>query len=248
MDDGTFAVEAEIEATHWWFVGRRKLFSRLITSLEQSSNISVLDIGCSTGTNLRMLIENKFINVSGIDISPVAINWCDLKGLPKVTLGSVTNIPFPDSFFDLVLATDIIEHVDDDSLAIAEIQRVLKPGGYVLITVPAFNMLWGLQDRVSHHKRRYKINNLLAIVKDADLVPIKYFYFNFILFIPIWIARQIINLLGINIRSEGEVNGPIISSLLTAIFFLDIWLSPIVRPPFGVSALVLAGKSHGFSR
>jgi ubiquinone/menaquinone biosynthesis C-methylase UbiE len=91
-----------------------------------------------------MLSDLGFKHVTGVDMSDDAIRFCAEKGL-----GHVEKLPFDNVSFDVVLATDIIEHVDDDNRALAEIARVLRPGGKVLITVPAFQALWGLQDEVA---------------------------------------------------------------------------------------------------
>jgi ubiquinone/menaquinone biosynthesis C-methylase UbiE len=147
MEAETYTAEAAAEPTHWWFVGRRRLFGRELVRQAVAIDARVLDIGTSTGANLRMLRDLGFHQVTGLDKSDDAIRFCDEKGLGHVEKGDVCALPFPDSNFDLVLATDIIEHVDDDDRALMEIARVLKPGGRLLVTAPAFQSLWGLQDR-----------------------------------------------------------------------------------------------------
>lgn len=242
MDIATYAVEAEVERTHWWFAGRRKMLGRLISALGIGRDARILDIGTSTGTNLRMLKELGFTRYEGLDASDDAVRWCDSKGLGKVTKGDVCDMPFPDSSFDLVLATDIIEHVDDDRRALEEIRRVLKPGAPVIITVPAFSSLWGLQDVVAHHKRRYRGPQVEALIAGAGLRRESAFYFNFLLFAPIYAARKVLRLLRISLRSENELNTPFINTILTAIFAFDVWAAPRIRPPFGVSFLAVAAR------
>jgi len=141
-----------------------------------------------------------------------------------------------------LLATDVIEHVDDDLLALQEVARVLKPQGFALITVPTFPSLWGLQDEVAHHKRRYRKNELLALIEKSGLQPLRNYYFNYLLFVPIWLARQIIKLTGAEFKSENEINSPVINRILTWIFRIDCLTAPLLRPPVGVSALVIAKK------
>nr|MCH9674054.1 class I SAM-dependent methyltransferase [Gammaproteobacteria bacterium] len=145
--------------------------------------------------------------------------------------------------FELVLATDIIEHVNEDADALREIWRVLAPGGRVLITVPAFESLWGLQDERSAHVRRYRMKPLLQRVESSGLEPLTHYYFNYLLFVPIWLARRAIDLFKVNLDSENEVNSPALNRLLSAIFRLDVSTARLVRPPFGVSALVVAKKA-----
>ena len=202
----------------------------------------VLDVGTSTGTNLRLLRDLGFSNVRGLDNSEEAIHLCEMKGLGKVDRGDICALPFKSGSFDLVLATDVIEHVDDDTKAVHEIARVLKRGGTALITVPAFQALWGLQDEKAHHKRRYLQREVVHLAEQAGLTPIRHWYFNYILFVPIWLARHVIKFFNIRLSSENEVNSPLLNRLLTAVFHLDIRTARVLRIPFGVSVLVIARK------
>lgn len=243
MDSAIYAVEAAIEESHWWFVGRRKLFGREITALRLKQSACVADVGTGTGMGLRMLRDLGFSDVRGVDMSDEAIRYCAQKGLGAVEKGSACELPFADATVDLVCATDVIEHVDDDNLALREITRVLKPGACVLITVPAFMSLWGQHDENAHHKRRYQMRPLLAQIRAAGLVPARSYYFNYLLFVPIWTVRQIVRFFGIKLGSENEVNSPLINRVLTEVFRFDCGTAPYVRMPFGVSALIVARKS-----
>jgi SAM-dependent methyltransferase len=245
MDLAAYAVEAEVEETHWWFVGRRRLFGREITGLGLSKDAPVLDVGTSTGTNLRMLAELGYRRVVGLDLSDEAIRFCAEKGLGVVHHGDVCDLPFEDASLDLVLATDIIEHVEDDKLALSEIARVRVPGGSAVITVPAFQSLWGLQDEVSHHLRRYRLPVLRNAVEAAGLRPVRCFHFNYLLFVPIWLARQILRVFNIRAASESQVNTALLNGLLRRVFDLDVWTAPWLATPFGVSIFVLAEKFAG---
>ncbi len=241
MEISTYAIEAQVEATHWWFTGRRRLLGRMIAAFGLPADARILDIGTSTGTNLRMLRDLGFSRYEGLDMSDEAVRWCADKGYGKVTRGDACALPFPDASFDLVLATDIIEHVDDDVLALGEIRRVLKPGGRVLVTVPAFPILWGLQDEIGHHKRRYRMAELVTRIGQADLVVHRRFHFNYLLFLPILLARRIIAVFGMRLQNENEVNSPLINRVLSWVFRFDVWTAPKVKPPFGVSCLAVAG-------
>jgi SAM-dependent methyltransferase len=243
METGTFAVEARVEEAHWWFVGRRRLFAREIGRLGLPPDAGVLDIGTGTGSGLRMLRDCGFRNVRGVDASDDAIAFAAAKGLGRVERGSIYAVPAADASQALVLATDVIEHVDDDIRALREVARVLAPGGYLLLTVPAFPSLWGLQDQRAHHKRRYRLQPLRRLLESAGIAPLRSYYFNYLLFGPIWLARQAIRVLNVDLESENEVNSPVINGLLTPIFRLDCATAPWVRPPFGVSALVLGRKA-----
>jgi SAM-dependent methyltransferase len=244
MESAVYATEAAIEAAHWWFVGRRLLFSELIRGFGLPQDADILDVGTSTGTNLRLLRDLGFARITGVDQSPDAIRFCAEKGLGAVQLGDIRALQLPDRRFDLILATDVIEHVDDDLAALRELRRVLRPGGYLLLTVPAFRLLWGLQDDVSHHKRRYRLRKLLKMLHIVDLSPRQYFYFNYLLFLPILAARRLMSRLKIRVASEGEINTGWLNRVLITVFRFDVKTAPRLRPPFGVSALVVATRTQ----
>lgn len=242
MDSATYAIEAEVEATHWWFTERRWLFGRLISSLALPRDARILDIGTSTGTNLRMLRELGFSRFEGLDSSAEAVQWCAEKGYGKVTQGDICKLPFADGSFDLVLATDVVEHVDDDLAALREIRRVLAPGGRALITVPAFMALWGRQDEVGQHKRRYGRGELRQRVEAVGLRAQRRFYFNYLLFLPILLVRTFVRRAHVKVENENELNSPFLNRILRAIFRVDVWSAPFLHPPFGVSFLLIAGR------
>jgi SAM-dependent methyltransferase len=237
-----YDVEAVIEQWHWWFVGRRRLFAAELARAGVPKTARVLDVGTGTGANLRMLQDLGYARVVGLDVNDEVIRFCETKGLGHVRRGDVCAIPFGDESFELVLVTDVIEHVDSDARALAEIARVLAPGGRALITVPAFQSLWGLQDEVAEHKRRYRLGTLVRRVTDAGLAPRRRFYFNYLLCGPIWLARQVIRLAGVRLASEGQVNTPILNALLSRVFAVDVVTAPWLRPPFGVSIFLMAFK------
>jgi SAM-dependent methyltransferase len=242
MQQSVYEVDARREQNHWWYVGRRRLFANVIRTMAIPTEQPVLDVGTSAGTNLRLLRDLGFTDVTGLDYSEEAIRFCAAKGFGTVKLGDINQLPFADDSFGLVLATDIIEHVDDDVGALREIARVLRPGQHVLVTVPAFPSLWGFQDEVSLHKRRYRMDPLLESVRAAGLEPGERFYFNYLLFAPIWAARQVMKVWKHSYRSESDVTGPVANRVLTAIFAFDVMTSPRLAPPFGVSILVVARK------
>jgi SAM-dependent methyltransferase len=190
-----------------------------------------------------MLRGLGFARIIGVDQSPEAIRFCAEKGLGEVQLGDVCALPFGDRRFDLVLATDIIEHVEDDLSALRELRRVLKPGRHLLLTVPAFSLLWGVEDEVSHHKRRYRLPGLLEKLRRVDLSPEQHFYFNYLLFLPILVTRRLIRMFNIRIATEGELNTEWLNHVLTPLFRLDVKTAARLRPPVGVSALAVATRN-----
>ena len=140
------------------------------------------------------------------------------------------------------MATDILEHVQEDSRALLELKRVLAADGWLIITVPAFQGLWGLQDEVAHHQRRYRLQPLQILLAEVGLSCQVSFYFNYLLFVPIWVARQLIRIFKIRLNSENQVNTPWLNRVLTWIFEVDVKSAPVLRPPFGVSILAVVSK------
>ncbi|GAB2176076.1 class I SAM-dependent methyltransferase [Dongia sp. agr-C8] len=244
MELASHSAETEIEADHWWFKGRRRLFGRILQRLGIPKDARILDAGSSSGSNLRLLRDEGYSNFTGLEISAHAIALCKAKGLGPIEPGDICAMPFPDASFDFVLATDIIEHVDRDDLALKEMLRVLKPGGHCLVTVPAFQSLWGHEDVKLHHKRRYRMPALLERVRAAGLAPVESYYFNYLLFLPIWCVRRLARARPPSQRNETEF-APFLNTVLSAIFALDTRTAPLLKPGFGVSALVLARRETG---
>ena len=242
MEAAVYEQEARVEETHWWFVGRRKLFGREIEKLGHGRDARVLDIGTGTGANLRLLRQMGMHDVTGLDSSEEAIRFCAERGLGAVRHGNASNLPFPDERFDLVLATDVLEHVERDAEAAREIRRVLRPGGHALVTVPAFRSLWGLQDVQSHHLRRYRRPAFRRLLVEAGLEVRDLYYFNYLLFPAIWGARQAIRIFKPKIASENQVNAPALNRALHGVFSIDVATAPALRPPFGVSIMAMCRR------
>ena len=152
--------------SHWWFVGRRKIIESFIerVCLALKSKVPVreaphiLDVGCGTGANLEMLAQ--FGNAEGVDVSAEALEFCRARGLRQVKQGAAEALPYGDHSFDLVTGLDVVEHLDDDVAGLKEMRRVLRDGGRAVLFVPAFMFLWGVQDDISHHRRRYTVKKV----------------------------------------------------------------------------------------
>lgn len=242
MEAGVYEAESEFEKDHWWFVGRRRLFARTISELGVSLQDPVIDLGSGTGSNLRLLQEIGFEHISAVEINPGAIAFCRDKKLPTPVLADVIETPYADGTFSLVLATDVVEHIDDDAAALREVLRVLRTGGRAILTVPAFESLWGLQDDVSHHRRRYRMKEFIAKAQSSGFVIRDAYYFNYLLFLPIFLARQLIKRIGTSKHSENEINTPFINQICSFVFGIDIATAPHLHVPFGVSILAVVEK------
>ena len=239
MNDEALVFESQIQESHWWFTGRRCLFGKIIRRLGLDPDSRILDLGSGSGTNLNLLRSMNFKNIQGLDISPTAVELCRQRGFEKVSLGSICETGLPSSHFDLVLATDVLEHVDDDRAALQEIRRLLKKGRSAFLAVPSFPALWGLQDQVSFHRRRYRRGELVNKVVESGLKPRRHRYFNFSLCPAIWLARLFLKRHALGLKSENQVNTPFVNKLLSGIFSADIFLTERISVPFGVSEYCL---------
>jgi SAM-dependent methyltransferase len=242
MNLDTYRIEHEIQRKHWWFVGRRKLFSNLIAKLDLKKDATIVDIGCSSGTNLRMLKEMGYTNYVGLDFSEAAKEYSELEGLGNVFVADIEKDKMGDNLYDLILLTDILEHLRNDEAAIQKCYNALKPKGYLFITVPCFKTLWGPQDELSHHLRRYNKKELENKIINQCFFVKKTFYFNAILFIPIYVMRKILMLTN-KIVNENTINNKLLNWFFTKVFLLDCILAEKINFPFGVSCLILAQKS-----
>lgn len=240
MQDQTYTLLYETELNHWWYKVRRKIVKRLINQYVNNENIKILDVGCGTG---QLMKELKDVGeIYGIDFSVHAIDFCRKRGLVEVKQGSATSIPYGDNSFDVILALDLLEHVEDDHEAIKEMKRVVKDKGIFIIFVPAFNFLWGRSDEIGKHFRRYSKERLLKVIKQNDLEVLRFSYFNFILFLPIALIRLIIRILKIKIQSENNTKFGFINKMLYYIFLFESFMLQRTNFPFGVSMLVVCKK------
>lgn len=243
MEPAAHEAEHRLEQTHWWFVARRKLLASLLQNngLEPATH-RILDVGTGTGGNMRMLREIGFEDAIGVDLSVNALGFNRQKGLRHPVCSDIQVLPFTDNTFDAVLATDILEHIEDDARALQSITRVLKPGGVLIATVPAFGFLWGSQDNISHHVRRYSRDEFLSLTTTTTLHRETFFFFNFILFFPVLLVRSILKSLGKDQVKENNINTGTLNVFLTKLFELDIAIARRIPIPFGVSMLTVLRK------
>ena len=201
--------------------------------------LRILDVGCGTGANLEMLSE--YGQAEGVDISDEALEFCRKKGL-NVTKGSAENLPHEDETFDLVTGLDVIEHLDDDVAGLSEMYRVLRPGGKILIFVPAFMWLWGVQDDISDHRIRYTRSQIVERVKNAGFSVSRATYANLTFFAPILGGRLFMRVTGIRPESENNVNITALNGVFGRVFSAERhWLSR-ANLPLGVSVILVADK------
>ncbi len=243
MQKHTYSIMYEIEGTHWWFAGRRRILESFLKRIVEELNTNdgrprILDVGCGTGANLEML--SQFGEAEGVDISEDALAFCRARGLTQVRPGAAEKLPYEDGSFDLITALDVVEHLDDDVAGLREMRRVLKPGGKALFFVPAFNFLWGVQDDISHHRRRYRLPGLLNTVRAAGFEIDRATYANLTFFMPIMIGRAIMRLTGLRPESENNLTVSSLNGFLGRVLGAESVLLRRMNFPFGVSAVCVA--------
>lgn len=179
MEETAYAEMYEQEDVHWWFRGRRAVIRALLARTELPPDPLLLDVGCGTGRNLVEL--SGFGAATGVDPSASAVTFCQARGLADVHQAGLEALPFDDDRFDLLLACDVIEHVDDDTAALRELRRVATSDGTLLMTVPAYQWLWTDHDVQLHHRRRYTLTLLQRRATAAGWKPVFATYFNSLL-------------------------------------------------------------------
>jgi len=241
MQEHTYPIMFRVEQSHWWYTGRRKILTAFVEEIcrrVKDRRPRILDVGCGTGANLLMLSE--YGEAEGVDVSEDALAFCRERGLDRVRLGAGEQLPYEDGTFDLVTALDVVEHMDDDLAGLREMRRVLRPGGRVLLFVPTFMFLWGLQDEVSNHRRRYRLPELRRVLEQAGFEIERSTYANITFFAPILLVRQLMRLTGIKTDSENKINVPALNGLFGAMLGAESTALRYMNLPFGVSGLCVA--------
>jgi ubiquinone/menaquinone biosynthesis C-methylase UbiE len=227
----------KLEGDYWWWVGRRKLIKNILDKLDLNS-AAILDAGCGTGINLKYL--SGYGAAIGVDSSRDALNFCRKRGIKNVSQGDAERLSFRDNTFDLITALDLLEHLDDNQ-ALRGFYRVLKPNGYLVLTVPAFNFMWSPHDEAAHHKRRYNRRQLKTILEANGFIIEKLSHWNFFFFLPVVLMRLLKrSRKNQEVKTDVAELPDIINSLFTSILEFESCLIRRLNLPFGVSLVCLA--------
>jgi SAM-dependent methyltransferase len=251
MDERFYDEYFRIEDSHWWFVGRRRIIAAVLDrelGTRNAADRRILDVGCGTGYMLGFL--SRWGEVTGADADSTAVAYARGRGVATVCKIERDALPFDDGSFDVVSAFDVLEHVADDGMIIGEMARVLRPGGTAIVTVPAYRLLWGAQDEISHHYRRYARRELRELLVRAGLEINRISSFNTLLFPPIAAIRLTRRLAPRRAhgepRSDFSMNRPgTINDVLARVLGGEASLVRRINLPFGVSLLALAHRGSG---
>lgn len=231
----------EIEQDHWWFVGRRAVLTAELGRLGLPAGARVLEAGCGAGGNLAML--QRFGQVSAIEPDGPSRAYAAERSGADVRDGWLPNgVPDFGAAFDMVCAFDVVEHVDDDAGAVAALAGQLKPGGKLVLTVPAYAWMWSAHDAAHHHKRRYVRRQVRGLIAAAGLKVRRVTHFNTLLFPPIAAVRVAKTALSRKGGDDDALPPAPLNRLLARTFAAEAGLLKAADLPFGVSILAVAEK------
>lgn len=234
---------AHLEKKHFWFKARREVLAVCLHRLlpeGQPVHPLILDAGCGTGGNLDVL--SHFGTSFGVDNSQVACCFAPPKWRERLVQGDLTQLPMLSDIFNVVSLLDVLEHIHDQQKVLSEIRRILKPGGALLLTVPAYMHLWSSHDTVHKHQRRYRKDELLKELVNAGFKVNYVSYYNTYLYPLVGLVRLIKKIMGMEEKSDLQMPAKWVNQLLYRIFRLERhWIGKI-HMPFGVSLVAVAFK------
>ncbi len=238
MDPYQYSRMADVEDRHWWFRGRLAAV-RALLSRHVKIPASGLDCSCGTGFTLARLAP--WVQ-SGADFSDLALGHARRRGLRRLMRADLTRLPLRNASLDLVTCLDTLEHIPDDTRALAEIMRVLRPGGHALFTVPAHPWMFSDHDRALHHVRRYTQFELRGKVQAAGFSIVRFSWLNCLLFAPAALVRLLRRDNGNNTSDTERIPfGPLNAALRLMFAAEGPWLRWF-NLPWGVSLICLAQK------
>lgn len=241
MEPDEFSALARVERDHWFYRGKRELVRYWLQRLAILRRRDLLiDVGAGTG---QMLLELRGLcRAIGIEQSEHGLAYASRQPI-DVIQGSIAALPFTGDVASVVTALDVLEHVEDDGQAFSELVRVTRPGGLVVIHVPAFGVLWSDWDESLGHKRRYTVPGLLRLAKKFPVEIRRCVYVNSAAFLPVLSYRRLRALFPrlLARRLEDKLPPKPLNRVLRGLFVKPAcwdWLSP----PFGVSILCIVQK------
>ncbi|MBI5952816.1 MAG: class I SAM-dependent methyltransferase [Chloroflexi bacterium] len=245
MEPQEYELMFEVETAHWWYLGMEKITRAILDQWHSAKpNSTVLDAGCGTGAAMSTYLAD-YGDVTGIDVSPLALGFCRKRNLTSLGLASVSYIPFPPASFDLVTSFDVLyeQAVPNDLAALTEFRRVLRPNGLTLLRLPAYNWLRGQHDLTIHTARRYTVPQVTRLLEDSGFQPVRVTYANTFLF-PLALAKRLLERIfpPAPASSDLSVNVGRLNGLFKHILASEAFFVSRIGLPFGLSVIALARK------
>lgn len=234
MDRDVYERMEWLETKHWWFLARRQIIETIISRcVRPNGQIRLLEAGCGTGGNLAMLA--KFGSIDAFEFDPLARAAASKQIGREIPFGALPNeIPFGSGQFDLIGLFDVLEHIEDDIASLAALRNTLKPQGVIVVTVPAFPLMWSRHDETHHHFRRYTKRSLKSVAADAGLRVENSFYFNSTLF-PLALAMRALKSVIGNETPDDAMPSHVVNETLRRIFAFERHLIGRISLPVGLS-------------
>jgi SAM-dependent methyltransferase len=239
------------EDKHWWFASRTRALLTILERHTRRRDLLILDVGSGAGNMYHHL--SRYGDVIGVENHPAPVKVGQERGY-DIRLGEGDNLNFEDATFDLVTALDVVEHNEEDVAMLQEMHRVLKPGGLVLISVPAFQWLWSFNDDINDHKRRYTAGDLEGKLRRVGFSPLESTYNNFLVF-PLAAAvifankrKQPPTELKSHYFDEDayqvdmQPTHPAVNAVLTGVGMAEQWLLRVTPLPVGTGLISIARK------
>jgi SAM-dependent methyltransferase len=243
MESAEYERMHDLELHHWWFQGRRRILVDCLRQAVRAIRESrlILDYGCGTGGNTPAFAE--FGTVIAIEPEAAAVRLAQGRGAAKCCRGSGTTLPFREGTFDVVVASDVLEHIETDERAVAEIARVLKPRGVAIVSVPAHPWLYSEHDKALQHFRRYRRPELRDLLQRNGLRIRRLSYWNLLLFPPICLRRLTRRIHGpVGARSDTRPAHPLLNNALTSLLRIEATVLRHASLPWGVSLLAIGQR------
>ena len=251
MDQALYDEMYRLEQRHWWFVAKRRIIRSLLERFSPAPSADrkpkVCDLGCGCGMQAAELAARGW-DVVGVDASEDALNYCRSRGVEALEGRLPDDIPLERASMDAVLLLDVLEHIDPDAASLAAGAERLKPGGVLIVTVPAYQWMWTARDVHHHHRRRYSRRQFGALIESCDDCGVEFAsFFNTVLF-PLALVSRV----GARLFKRDSATGDLaipplgLNGLFRESFgFERHLLRRRVRFPWGLSLVAVLRKKGG---
>jgi SAM-dependent methyltransferase len=233
---------AGIEDRHWWYGGLRAIIREAWMRHVLVASPALLDVGCGTGANLTALRD--VARPVGIDIAPEAIDFCRRRGLAQTAAASAAALPFAAASFDVALSCDVLSHrsLPDRRVPLAEIRRVLRPGGVLLLNVPAYQWMLSAHDRAVHQDRRFSRREVAGLLVESGFAVEDIRHWNAALLPAAVAVRWVRGWMGATGSDLARGSGAVLAAPFAAVLHAERVLQRHLSIPFGLSIFAVARR------